>query len=295
MRSPCSIALAAVVLVGCSAPSEPAPSAPSDTSQSFVLSDVQADLLHRFDAFSGARLDPNEAWDALEGPAGLTSSSDGDWLWVTSFETHEVMRFGSPHGGLADVIYLDRAVLEEPVAVLEVDDGLLVLGNDTDNVVRLDAQGEVVMSFGGGHLAEPHDMTLGPDGLLYVANAAWRPQLGLIQVFDLDTGERVREFARPDVLMDAVGLEFDADGTLLVADWFGSRLLRFDPNSGQLLEVVADSSDGLDRPLDLAVRDDGALLLIDRTDVVVVDGGVSLLVDGDANGLRWARALHLLR
>lgn len=284
--------VSALASAGC-AP-DPAPT-PTQDPLSFAITDVEADRIHRFDLLEGDASLSDVAWEPLSGPAGVAPSRDGDWLFVTSFVTHELLRLGAGGGDDADVLFRNTAVIEEPVGLIEDGDSFLLLGNDTGNVVRVSGDGEVLDTFGRGFLRQPHDFALGPDGLLYVANAAWRHDEGLIQVFDPDVGERVRQFARPEVLLDAVGLAFDRDGTLLVADWFGSRVLRFDPESGALLETVLDADDGIDSPLDLQVTSDGALLFIDREDVLLFDGiEVRVLIDGAEAGLDWPRGLQLL-
>lgn len=283
------------VLASAGCAPDPAPT-PTKDPISLAITDVEADRIQRFDlSFEGATLS-EVAWEPLTGPAGIAPSDDGEWLFVTSFVTHELLRLEAGGGDDAEVLFRDTAVIEEPVALIEDGDSFLLLGNDTGNVARIGADGEVLSTFGEGFLRQPHDFALGPDGLLYVANAAWRHDVGLIQVFDPETGERVRDFALPEVLLDAVGLAFDRDGTLLVADWFGARVLRFDAGTGELLETVLDADDGVDAPLDVTVTASGELLFLDRADVVLFDGdGLYTLVDGAEAGLDWPRGLELLR
>ncbi len=286
-----AILVSALAIAGC-AP-EPA-EAPTRSSSQLVLADVGADLIHRYDCTSGARLEAGFALGPVTGPAGLTPSLDGEVLYVSSFDTHAVTRFSAAEGARSRVLFADPSLLEEPVAITPHGEDLLVLGNDSGNVVRLSTDGEVLDTFGRGFLRSPHDLALGPDGLLYVANTAWRADVGLIQVFDPDVGERVREFAFPDLLLDASSVAFDHDGTLLVSDWFGSRVLRLDPLSGDLLEVVLESDDGLDQPFDLVVGDE-ALFLIDGPDILRADEqGLTTLVRGEDHGLDWPRTLELL-
>lgn len=275
-----------LLLGGCAQPAAEVGDTPS---LSFILSDVEGDRLLRFDAQTGARIDTDASWGAFEGPAGTCVSADGDSLFVTSFATGALARFDAPGGPLSDELFLDRVLLEEPVGVMPYDGDLLVLGNDTRNVVRLAPDGAVVDTFGDYALKEPHDFALGPDGLLYIGTAGYNAAMGTVQVFDPDTGERVRDFAPVDDVADAVGLAFDGD-TLLVSDWFGGRLLRYDPVTGEQLEVVADELSG---PLDLLVLDDGVLLM-DRDDVLRIDDdSVETLVYGVDHGLEWPRGLTL--
>lgn len=93
----------------------------------------------------------------------------------------------------------------------------------------------------------------------------------LIRLFPAD-----RQVVASD-LGDAYGIAAMRDGSVLVADCDGGRILRVDPR-GQV-SVLAR---GLARPLDVAVDDTGAVYASEsgKGRVVRVDGGVDAVIDG---------------
>ena len=81
------------------------------------------------------------------------------------------------------------------------------------------------------------------------------------------------------------------DRTMLVSDWFGNQVLRY-PASGEVIDWLADSSDGLEQPVSTAVGHDGTVYILDSGGVMRMDDdGLVRIVDGEAEGLHWARGI----
>lgn len=191
----------------------------------------------------------------------------GGSLFLAAFGSGEILRIDSGSGSMVTPFFHDRRLLEEPVALVMHRDSLLVLGNDTGNVVSLDAQGEAMFSFGYPELGSPHDMIKGADGLLYVATSTPPERIGTVQVWNPDTRVLLASFGSTGDLDEASALLFDKGGTLLVADAIGGRVVRF-ASDGRLLDVVSDE---LERPLSMALGLDGDLYLLDDRTVLRLD------------------------
>ena len=104
----------------------------------------------------------------------------------------------------------------------------------------------------GSGLTEPHNLTFGPDGSLYVGGPT-----GVLQ-FSGETGAFIRLFApaRLPGLGNVGGLAFGPDGDLYVSDWQKSDVLRYDGKTGCLQKRVRASeraggqwADGICEPL----------------------------------------------
>ena len=86
-------------------------------------------------------------------------------------------------------------------------------------------------------LTEPHNLTFGPDGSLYVGGPT-----GVLQ-FSGKTGAFVRQFAPHDARLGNVGgLAFGPDGDLYVSDWQKSDVVRYDGRTGAFKGVFVPPS-----------------------------------------------------
>jgi sugar lactone lactonase YvrE len=193
--------------------------------------------------------------DGLDRPSSARIGPDGA-VYVASFGEADVLRFD---GANEERFYSD-AIIEEPVELQFRDGELFVLGNDTRNTIVIDADGRMVNEI---HpvAKDAHDFAFGPDGLLYIASSTRGDGLGTVQAWDPDTGERVADFVPDEEVPNATSIAFDDDGTLVVADYAGSRLLRYEPTTGELLG--AHPHVALSRPIDIAFGPEGRLYVVD--------------------------------
>jgi DNA-binding beta-propeller fold protein YncE len=107
-----------------------------------------------------------------------------------------------------------------------------------DRITKLNADGSFVKSWGKlgldpGEFNRARALALGPDGLLYVADACNHR----VQVFDRD-GNLVRLFGeagtQPGQLSYPYDLSFSPDGLLYVCEYGNHRVQKFDPSGKSL-------------------------------------------------------------
>ena len=226
------------------------------------VTDYRANAIVRYDGTTGTLIDvfAQGASARVDRPASVRRGPNNQ-LYSAGFGRGDVVRYDLASGAMMDVFFYDTNLLEEPVELVFRGGNLLVLGNDTENVVELDPVGRVVRSFGYPTMRGAQDFVVGPNDQLFVATES-HPQLGsAIQVWDLATGTLARQFAGYDEIAFASGLAF-GDDALYVCDFERSRVVRFDPATGESLGVLIDDT-VLDRPARVDIGPDGALYVLD--------------------------------
>ena len=116
--------------------------------------------------------------------------------------------------------------------------------------------GTELAPFGMGDVDNPQDMIVGPDGNLYVGDAA-----GSVEEFS-PAGTFLGTFVAPGSggLSSAEGLVFGPDGDLYVASFFTNSVLRYDGKTGAFLGTfVSSGSGGLFDPEGITFGPDGNL------------------------------------
>ena len=104
----------------------------------------------------------------LSGPRDVVFGPDGR-LYVTSFDTNEVLRYEAGTGNFVDVfVSAGSGGIVNPDGLTFGSDGnLYVVGNGSHNVVRYDGvTGALIDEFvsaGSGGLTGPYRLTFGPD------------------------------------------------------------------------------------------------------------------------------------
>lgn len=118
----------------------------------------------------------------------------------------------------------------------------------SDDLNFYDIDGNLLYSeSGGGALDGPESVTMGPDGLLYVSSFVD----GSIKMYDTAGNFQGTFF---DTGADsAAQIDFDAQGNLYVANWAQDTVWRIDRDGNG--SIIMDSSDGLNGPTGLAIRD----------------------------------------
>jgi DNA-binding beta-propeller fold protein YncE len=285
---------------------------PSEPSGLLAVANLDGNEVLLFDRATGAAVAPLLSGDTLpEGvaPEGFEPAAvarSGGELIVTNFRSGEVLAFDPIDGAWLRTVHANGPEsslrLQEPCDLqpvpggpgLPARGGFAVLGNDSRNLVLLDRDGAVQAELGGegspDPLRAPHGFALSDDGRAFVATSPTEPDLGLVQVWDVRSGERLYDFAAYGEIEEGTDAVLGPDGVLWVVDWFGSQVVRFDPDSGEKLDVFAGPSEGVDRPISLVFDDAGVPWLLDQRGVVRLDAG-DVVVDGAANGFDWARGL----
>lgn len=283
-----------VLLAGCAEDAPDCEACQPRPPSTLFVADRGTQAILRYDGVTGQFEDVFAAGQAqrIDRPAGVRLGPSGH-IYLAGFGRGDVVRYDVASGAMRGVFYWDTTLLEEPMDLVFRGDELLVLGNDTRNVVVLDATGTAVRDFGFPQMSGATDLTLGPDqDTLYVATIS-HPELGTgVQAWDVASGQLVHHFGDYTDLAMASTLALRDDGTLYVADWERGQVVRFDPRTGARLQVVVEAASGLlSAPVSLDFGPDGALYVLDALGVhrLDPDTGVelSLLVDvGDGHNQR---------
>jgi sugar lactone lactonase YvrE len=161
---------------------------------------------------------------------------------------------------------------------------VLVGNTQAHNVVRFDTTtgaylGELIAP-GVGGLQSPDDLTLGPDGLLYITSGSndATPGQGVLR-FDPKTGAFIDHFTKFGAsgkdFIRPYGCAFGPDGHLYVASFRTDEIMRFDGQTGAFIDVFARGegvADSLNGPNDLLFTPAGKLLVTTQGCVAKRDG-----------------------
>ncbi len=256
------------LLLACAPPS----SAPEAASRELLVAHLDGGEVLRFDG-DGAPDTPLLDLDAVADIEATTERSfapsavmplDEGGAWVSDFVTGVVVEVDAL-GGFVGVVRSQGSgpgLLQEPCAMARQGDQVAVLGNDSGNVVLVDAEDDAVLGV-PVPLRYAHGLEWVGD-TLWVGRSATEPTAGQVERYDLVSGERTAEMAPFDDVIEATAVRLDGD-RLLVADFFSGRITAWDPWSGEALGVVAS---GLEGPIDVEVDDEGMLWVLDREGVV---------------------------
>lgn len=304
--APASLRL--LLLVGAAAPLWAcAPELAAEPASALVVTDLMDGRVRTFGALGGEPLE-----DAVD--AALVEEVLGDPFQPSALEVQGSRLFlGDFRSGR--VLAVDRAApehievlhdntdpaaraaglrLEEPADMRLWGELLVVLGNDSRNLLVVDPQAGALDSYGEEDpIRHGHALAWLGDELVVGRSRSSRSE-PLLEVWDPELGEETRALGEPDELGDATALLVEPEGSLLVLDFFGSRLMRVDPSDGAILDE--DLALGrLDGPRALDRGPDGALYILDEAGVWRLHlGQVDHLVDAEAVGLRWPRQLRVM-
>jgi len=156
-------------------------------------------------------------------PVGL-ALDDSDRLYVADVQAGRIAIF-KPDGAYAGLF--GRGVITSPIGLLYHNGQLLVNDIGAQQVVALNAQGQVVQRYGGpGQLAYANYSALTPEGELAVADS----NNNRVAIFTADgTISRTLSTVRTEPLLMPRGIGYDAKGRLHVALVFNHQIAVFDP------------------------------------------------------------------
>lgn len=298
---------AALLLPALAATPACAPAGAPGAGHQLVLTDLVDGRVRAFDAADGAALaDPVDAGLVEEVLGDPFEPSALAWdeasLYLGDFRSGRILAVDRAEPELVEVLHDNddpeaRAAdlrLEEPADMRLWGELLVVLGNDSRNLLLVDPAVGAIDSYGEEDpIRHGHALTwLGEE--LVVGRSRSSGSGALLEVWDPELGEQTRSLGHPDELGDATALLDEPGGTLLVLDFFGSRLMRVDPVSGAVLDE--DLALGhLDRPRALDRGPEGDLYILDEAGVWRLRlGRMDQLVRAEEAGLRWPRQLRVL-
>lgn len=235
----------------------------------------------RYDLGTGSRVGDGvfiaSGLGGLSAPTGLAFTNDGDLL-VASTGTDQIIRFDASGTPLGIFASSSTSAITNMNEMLVLADGSVLVANDSpDSILRYapdgtpwGADGTFIDTSAG--LFNPRQMTIGPDGLLYVA--VRQINSGAVMRFDPDDGSLVDTFVATNAggLGNAVGLDFGPDGHLYVSTTSGGgKINRYDGQFGFFLGVAADAD---------ILYPEAILFIDDPEEACAAD----LNADGEVNG-----------
>ncbi len=236
----------------------------------FLVADAQGGAVRSYGAdgtFRGAF-----GQDQLEEPTDVTWGPEGD-LYVADFAASAVFRFDAVTGEARGIAYLDRQVLEEPMAIRGTDDVLLTLGNDTSNVAVTRPDGGLAFSFGDPSLLWPLAMDVDREHRwVYVGRSGTEGPR--IERYSMDGGPRSTAFGADLGLGPVRGVARGCGDSLYATD--GDALLRFDVRPDGGAEVVKHWS--VRDAARMRLGPDGRLYVVAGSDLLRLDHDDALRV-----------------
>jgi sugar lactone lactonase YvrE len=227
--------------------------------------------------------DPDLAFAAAfgTGPTGLTVDDD-DLIYIADTWNHRVVvldrngdlvrEIGQP-GEATDLgdspdPTLQPGLFFGPRGIAVSGDEIYVTDTGNERVQVFASDGTFLRAFGGtgsepGQLIEPVGIAVGPDDLVYVADSGNQR----LSIFSKD-GEAVDQIAIPSWEGQTTRvnyLAFGPDGLLYMTAPDAGVVDVFDPQEGTIIYTITDADNAdLERPIGVAVMDDGTLLITDE-------------------------------
>jgi streptogramin lyase len=202
-------------------------------------------VVKKYNANTGAYLGNFATGSGLQYPRGITFGPDGN-LYVSSWNPG-IKRFNGQTGAfIDDFVPSGTQYYGRPNDLRFRGNSLYVSIGDSQVIVRHNAiTGALQGAFAGGSLLDPQGFTFGPDGNLYVADAA----ADMIRRYDGQTGQFLDNFIVPgdSGLHGPEDVLFNVDGSVLVSSGGSSSILRFNGTTGAFLGTYA-SGNGLALP-----------------------------------------------
>lgn len=176
----------------------------------------------------------------LSNAGGMAFGADGN-LYIASSGDNEVLRYDVSGNFIDEFVSGGTGGLSQPLGLTFDDAGnLYVTSRGATGILKFDASGIQDTGFTTPQVSGAEDITIGPDGNLYVADLA----IG-VKRFNAATGAYIDTFvATGGGLASAAGIEFGPDGNLYVADQDGDAIRRYDGATGAFIDDYVTGIDG---------------------------------------------------
>ena len=246
-----------------------------DPSGRLYVSSSNTDEVLRYSSdgtFEDVFVGPNSG--GLDGPKDVQFSTDGKYLYVSSFLTGEILRYDAHDGKFIDnfVSSHDGKIMDPAFAVFGPDDNLYV--SSDNRILRFDGStGLFINDFvmrGSGGLNLSSGFAFDPSGRLYVSSSNTDE---VLRYSSDGTFEDVFVGPNSGGLDGPTGMAFDPSGRLYVSSSNTDEVLRYS-SDGTFEDVFVDSS-LIKNPQGLVFGPDGNLYVVSSSSAEI------LLFDGD--------------
>ena len=233
-----------------------------------LVADVIGNAIHRYDAvtgeFLGTLVPANEG--GLDLPQKACLGPGGDLL-VANYKTDHVLRF-NPVTGESLGVFFGGDLIDAPNDLAFDFNTVYVSAKDADQVVMVKASGFVGFILDVGH--SPNQILLrDPENLLLVAYGSSGAENG-VQIWDTQTKQIADQFLTPQ-LEHASAICRLPDGDLLVGDWFGMQIGRYDGDTfafeGWFLDWAAAQQLGVQQPNRIVLGPNGRVHVTSSTGI----------------------------
>ncbi len=199
-------------------------------------------------------------------PYGIDIDSNGD-IYVADTYNGGISIFNK-EGNFQRYFALKTKDLTQPSGIMIKDNLLYVANLDPGYILVFDMTSEELINVigsegeGASHLLFPNDLTLGPDGNLYVSDTG----NNRIQVFAL-SGEYVKTLdINPDLIFSPRGLAFNSYGQLYIVSKLNNEVVIID-KEGKVVDTFGKRTFNL--PNGVAFDARGRLLVTDHISVAI--------------------------
>jgi sugar lactone lactonase YvrE len=148
-------------------------------------------------------------------PMAIAVAADGT-IFVADIELHRI--FKVPHEGGQPEVFV--AISAPRGLAFDADGNLIVVSTTENQLLKVDAKGEVTTILAGRPFSLPHNVAIGPDGTSYITDGYGKC------VWKVTAGGKPVKLVEGEPLVNPVGIALDGD-----------KLLVTDPRANAVFEI----------------------------------------------------------